>query len=335
MSFKIERGLFKLDFVDQYAILGVSVDAEGGEVRKRYLKIARHLHPDSCKAESEAEKQLANQLLSKLVNPAYEQLHPDKNRAEYKLMLGRLGQRLATETSRLQVQSEAAKQLAKAGGNVDHVYRTLLQELAKSQYESINKALEAIAQISELNSVYLMMKQGDVGGARPTVPLPPPPPLGRGSTGSPAQQPSQTAQNPRERREGPLAEPYLRRAEEYMGKNLFAKAVLELRDALKIEPSNSRCHGLLGIAYLRQNQATMAKVHINKALELNPQDDIALQGKEMLNRLAGQTSSGSGTTTKQPSKTSETPPKQTGGKQPDKPTGGGLFGGIFGGGKKK
>lgn len=330
MSFKIERGLFKLDFIDQYAILGVPVDAEGGEVRKRYLKIARHLHPDSCKAESEAEKQLANQLLSKLVNPAYEQLHPEKSRAEYKLMLGRMGQRLAGEATKLQVQSEVAKQLTKAGGNVDHVYKTLLQELAKTQYESIHKVVEAIAQISELNAVYLMMKQGNVGGAKQIPPLPPPPPPK--PTGTTAQQ-SQPSPGHTQRREGPSIEPYLRRAEEYMGKNLFAKAVLELRDALKMEPNNSRCHSVMGMAYLRQNQATMAKVHINKALELNPQDDIALQGKEILDRAAAK-ASGSGTA-KQPPQTSGTPPKQTGGKQPDKPSGGGLFGGMFGGGKKK
>src|SRR3712207_6925717 len=49
----------------------VPVDADVKEIRKRYLDIARRLHPDTCKAASDAEKQLAGELLSKLVNPAY------------------------------------------------------------------------------------------------------------------------------------------------------------------------------------------------------------------------------------------------------------------------
>lgn len=318
MTFKIERGLFKLDFADQHAILGVPVDADGNEVRKRYLKIARRLHPDSCKAETETEKKRANELLSKWVNPAYEQLYPDKGRAEYKVMLGRMGQRLAGEGAKISIQSEVAKQLAKAGGNVDHVYKTSLQALAKTQYDSLEAALDAIAQISELNLVYLMMKQGKVGAKSGQVAPPPPPPPGA-TGGTPRS--SQTGAPPAPPRETSLMEPYLRRAEEYMEKNLFAKVVLELRDALKIEPNNSRCHSMLGMAYLKQNQATMAKVHINKALELNPKEEMALQGKEALGRL-GQTAGGKTTTS-----------SKAGTKPPDKP--GGLFGGMFGGGKKK
>lgn len=328
-SFKFERGLFKLDFADQHAILGVPVDADSNEIRKRYLKIARRLHPDVVKAENEAEKQLANQILSKLVNPAYEQLHPDKGRAEYKLMLGRMGQRLAADGGRVQIHSEVAKQLMKAGGNADHVYKTSLQELAKTQYESVNKILDAIAQMSELNLIYLMMKQGNVGGAKPTAPLPPPPPPPGpgGSTADPNAKRSSGAMPPRETS---ILEPYLRRAEEYMSKNLFAKAVLELRDALKLEPNSSRCHGMLGMAYLRQQQVTMAKVHIKKALELNPKEEIAMQGKELIDRVSGGKTAAQPTGGKQPQ---GKPP--AGGKQPDKPSGGGLFGGIFGGGGNK
>jgi preprotein translocase subunit Sec63 len=47
MSWKIDRGLFKYDFIDYHAILCVSVDADVKDIRKRYLKIARRLHPDS------------------------------------------------------------------------------------------------------------------------------------------------------------------------------------------------------------------------------------------------------------------------------------------------
>ncbi len=323
MSFPIERGLFKFDgFTDYYAILGIPVDAGADEIRKRYLKIARRLHPDSCKAETPAEKQRASQMLSKMVNPAYEQLSQDRSRNEYVIVLGRMGKRLAADGAKIQLQSEAAKQLFQAGGNLDHVYRTSLQNLAKTQYEVLekDKVFEVIAQISELNMVYLMKKQGEglksnssSSGAKTANPLP-------SSAGS--------SPRPEEKKVEPTVsavEPYCRRAEEYMVKGAIAKAILELRDALQQEPSNSRAHALLGIAYLRERQATMAKVHINKALQLNPQEPEALRGKEVLDKMAqkaaGKTAPESG------GKTSP-------GKPNDKSGGGGLFGGLFGGKKK-
>ena len=71
MVFPIQQGLFKFDVIDHYAILGVSVESDIATIRQRYLKIAYRLHPDTCKAETQVEKQRANELLSRLVNPAY------------------------------------------------------------------------------------------------------------------------------------------------------------------------------------------------------------------------------------------------------------------------
>jgi len=48
MSFEMTKGLFKYDFTDQHAILGVPLDAEYNDIRKRYMKIARRLHSDTC-----------------------------------------------------------------------------------------------------------------------------------------------------------------------------------------------------------------------------------------------------------------------------------------------
>ena len=56
--FTFTQGLFKFDFTDHYAILGVSLDAEFAEVRKRYMKLARRLHPDTCPLENETDKEL-------------------------------------------------------------------------------------------------------------------------------------------------------------------------------------------------------------------------------------------------------------------------------------
>jgi tetratricopeptide (TPR) repeat protein len=332
MSFQIERGLFKFDFTDHHAVLGIPVDADVKEVRKRYIQIARRLHPDTCKAESEAEKKQASQLLSKLVIPANE--HLSKNNRDYLISLGHLGRRLAAEGGKISVTSEAAKQLSRAGANLDNVYKKSVQNLAAKQYESINQALDKIAEISELNLVYLMLQGGKKLGGQSTY-------TGTGmaaggtstgtgtaaggtstggktlgmsgSTGSTLPDTTGTSR---------VAE-YIRRAEGYMGKQNFAKAVLELREGLKLDQTNSNCHTLLGIAYLKQNQLAMAKVHINKALQLNPKDERALKGKMYLTRLIEQSGGGKPTT---PSK----PPERD--NPTDKPGDRGLFRNPF---KKK
>lgn len=340
MSFHIERGLFKFDFTDHHSVLGVPVDADVKDVRKRYLKIARRLHPDSCKAGSDAEKKLASQLLSKLVNPAYEQLSQSNNR-DYLVSLGHIGRRLAAEGTKIPLASEGAKQLFRSGANLDNAYKSLVQKLASTQYDSLDQVLDKVAEISELNMVYLMLSKGEItkstdrkpesrtanedrrqdartvtSDGRQGVRTPTPTPGASGGAGSPL--PSSGISRVGE---------YIRRAEGYMAKNNFAAAVLELREALKLDPNNSRCHSLLGASYLKQNQATMAKVHINKALQLNPKDELALKGKQFLEKLAQQGGGGQAKTASQPSQS----------KQPDKSGksgGGGLFGGFFGGKKK-
>ena len=338
MSFHIERGLFKFDFIDHHAVLGVSVDADVKEVRKRYLKIARRLHPDSCKAASDAEKKLASQLLSKLVNPAYEQLSQSNNR-DYLVSLGHMGRRLASEGTKTPFASDAAKQLFRAGANLDNAYKSVVQKLASTQYDSLDQVLDKIAEISELNMAYLMLSKGEGIKSTERRPeartatsdskkdaqtatsdkknvRPPTPPGAMASTGSPLPNSGMSR----------VAE-YIRRAEGYMAKNNFAAAVLELREALKLDPNSSRSHSLLGASYLKQSQTTMAKVHINKALQLNPNDELALKGKQFLEKLAQQAGGG----------TQKTASSSTQSKQPDnksgKSGGGGLFG--FFGGKKK
>ncbi|TAF42574.1 MAG: molecular chaperone DnaJ, partial [Oscillatoriales cyanobacterium] len=55
MSFEMTKGLFKFDFTDQHAILGVPLDAEFNDIRKRYMKIVRRLHSDTCPFENQAD----------------------------------------------------------------------------------------------------------------------------------------------------------------------------------------------------------------------------------------------------------------------------------------
>ncbi|HEY9833458.1 MAG TPA: tetratricopeptide repeat protein [Stenomitos sp.] len=339
MSFQIERGLFKFDFNDHHAVIGVPVDADVKEVRKRYLKIARRLHPDSCKAASDSEKKLANQLLSKLVNPAYEQLSQGNNR-DYLVSLGHMGRRLAAEGAKIPLASEAAKQLFRSGANLENAYKSVVQKLATTQYDSLDQVLDKIAEISELNMVYLMLSKGELQKStdrRPGTSTATDASSKGSQTATPGRQKDPNAPTPPgtptpARPVSPLpdsgltrAAEYIRRAEGYMAKNNFAAAVLELREALKLDPNNSRCHSLLGASFLKQNQATMAKVHLNKALQLNPNDELALKGKKHLDAL--QSTNGGQKSTPPP-----TPGTQS--DQSGKSRGGGLFGGLFGGKKK-
>ncbi|MBN3898217.1 MAG: J domain-containing protein [Nostoc sp. NOS(2021)] len=320
MSFKIDRGLFKYDFIDHHAILCVPVDADVKEIRKRYLQIARRLHPDSSFTESAAQKQLGNELLSKLVNPAYEKLTGDRTRTEYILILSQIGKRLVQESTSVTLNTDLAKQLADAP-NIDHFYKSAIAKLAQTQYDSLEQALQVIAQVSELNLVYLMRSAGKSSTA------PPPPAQPKVNSGTPqSNTPKNTppAPAPAPPKEDSIVEHYVRRAQSLIDKNQFAQAKVELQEALKLEPKNSRCHSLIAMVYLRQNQLKMAKIHFDNALKLDPNDETALQWKPKIDKALGQQHSDH--------KVTSSPNNRD--KQPDKSGSGGLFGGLFGGKKK-
>lgn len=279
MSFQIERGLFKYDLVDHHAVLCVRLDADVAEIRKRYLQIARSLHPDSCSAANDKEKQLASQLLSKLVNPAYEHLYHDKSRAEYNAVLTQMAKHLAKEFSCADLTTDNAKQLANTP-NFESAYRSVVSQIAKVQYNSLIQVLDAIAQISELNLVYLM-RSAD----KPSSTI--------SSTNTASQAKSNpgngTPSQPPQPKEDPVFTGYMRRAQELIIKNQLSKARVELQDALKLQPNNSQCHSLIGTIYLKQNQIKMAKIHFDRALQLDPKDQTALEAKTKIDKALGKT----------------------------------------------
>ncbi|MEM7726845.1 MAG: J domain-containing protein [Cyanobacteria bacterium P01_A01_bin.45] len=325
MSLKIERGLFKHDLTDCHAVLGVPIDADAKAIRKRYLKIARRLHPDSCATSDAAHKQLASDLLSKLVNPAYEKLSNDSDRAEYMAILSQLGKRLVQDSASVDLNTDAARKLASAP-NIDHLYKTAIAQLSKVQYDSLERVISAIAQISELNAVYLMR----TGGKKFNV-SPPPAPAGNNQAQTQAQTQAQNNNNGNSKTspessvsENSAVEQYVRRAQELIAKNQLSPARVELQDALKLDPNNPRCHSLIGTVYLKQNQTKMAKVHFDRSLKLDPQDKTASAGKEKVEQILGKKTGTAKPTAK----------SAAGNKQPSKSGGGGLFGGLFGGKKK-
>ncbi len=343
MSFEITTGLFTLDnFIDHHAVLGVPVNAEAQAVRKRYLKIARKLHPDSLANQSDSHKQLATQILSKWVNPAYEMIFQEKNRKEYQVLVRLKGQQAVQQKVGISQFSEEAQKLAKTS-NIDHEYQQLVNALGASQYDNLDTLGAVIGKLSELNLVYMMRKGGNpmpaakpttapstpanpMGGARPT------PTAGRPMTEPTGASPVTVLQTQAQRIS--LADGYLRRAEEYVRKRAYSQAILELRDGLRADPKDSRCHSLMGIVYLHQKQATMAKVSIKRALELNPEDPRGLEAKRHLEKLGHKIdggSSGSSASTSQPPSSANA---NAAGQKENTAKKGGLFGGLFGGKKK-
>ena len=311
MSFNLDQGLFQLDFTDHHAILGVSIDANSREIRKRYMRIAKFLHPDSGNASTPEEKERASQVLSKLVNPAYEKLTQDKEVKEYMVMLKLKGQQANQQGAGDKLQSDAAKKLAESK-NVEAEYKQALADVAARQYESLNNFTESTGEISELNLVYLMRLGGQ------SLPAPSKSKPSKSQASSPSKPaPGVAPPPPKVEKKSPV-EGYYGRAKELVDKQNFPKAILELRDALKFDPTNSDCHTLLGEIYLKQKQHTMAKVHLNKALESQPNNEQATILKQKVESALRKKASASST---------KNDPKAGQGIK--------IFGITIGGGKKK
>lgn len=289
------KGLFKYEFTDQHAILGVPLDAEFNDIRKRYMKIARRLHSDTCSFEDQADKDWANQFLSKVVNPAYNKFSKESDRKEYNLLLAAIAKRVAKEQAKMQIESAAAKELATAK-DLEEAYKTAVGKLALKQYESVQEAQDAIDQISELNMVYLLRKERLSGVVGVGVSSPPTA-TGTTSTATKAATPddkvtkkidSTTTATPLPPSKPliSLAEEYCKRAQGFMDSKNYAKATLELKEAVKREPKSSQAHGLLAMCYFQQNQATMAKLEVQKALASNSEEPTALEVKKKLEQAS-------------------------------------------------
>ena len=326
MSFAIKQGLFKLNIIDHHAILGVSLDAEPKQIRLQYLKIAQKLHPDKCRKDPVKAK-AAGQILSKLVNPAYEQLSRKSAFAEHQLVLTQIGKKLAENKDKISVKNELAQELLKAGGSPELVYPKLLKKLTAEQYQTLPRLAEKIDAISELNLVYLMLKS-DRGINR--------------SFKSPSQTPQTTATPNKntaaqaassktppaaksESSKDSRVDAFVERAQQYISKAEFDRAIKEVKDALRINPNHGIAHAVMGRAYLHKNQLTMAKVHIDKAYKAEPHNQFVINCKKALDRKS------------QVANKSKRSNPGTGAKSVDKntkPGNSGFFGGLFGSKKK-
>jgi curved DNA-binding protein CbpA len=255
-------------FTDPYAVLGISVAADDRRILKRYRNVAKLLHPDSYASSDEELKQLASQLLARLVNPSYQKLKQDKSRAETVAMLRFQVRRLNKDT-RFVPETEAARKLLDHGSEAEVFYEQAIADLAEVQYQPLDQFESVTQQMGELNLVYLQLKMGDIFIREKRT----------GIVSASEAKPLQFTPSPNGA-EAPVesyASRHYKRAQEYMKKQSWAQAIQELRDAIKIEADKSEYHSLMGLAYLVQDLKGMATVYFRQALKLNPKDPLALK----------------------------------------------------------
>jgi curved DNA-binding protein CbpA len=268
---------------DPYAVLGLSVAADERRVLKRYRNIAKLLHPDSLSAANPVLRTTASQLLARLVNPAYQRLKQEKERAETIALL-RLRVRRINRDEPLNPQGEMAQKLLKLPlQQADVFYEQAVVQLGDLQYQRFDQFEAVTKQLAELNLVYLHLKMGE--------------PLIRekrtGIVSAAQAKPIEFAPSQAETPQVAInyAQRHYYRAQEYAKKSNWTQVVAELRDAIRLEPTRSEYHSLLAKAYLMQNLVGMAKVHFRQALKFDPKDPLALQYASRLNLVTESTQS--------------------------------------------
>ncbi|CAN1213087.1 hypothetical protein TUMEXPCC7403_22980 [Tumidithrix helvetica PCC 7403] len=153
---RIDRGISQFNH-DYYAALGVPITADVYLIRQMYIGIAKVLHPDIY-GFSPQEKEIATQYLAKLVNPAYDILMQERDREAYRAIFKLLAKRLMQKVRNIGIKSAIAKQLLLNPSEA--AYEKLVFNVAERQYTSLDTILEYTAQLSELNLVYILYKEG-------------------------------------------------------------------------------------------------------------------------------------------------------------------------------
>jgi curved DNA-binding protein CbpA len=321
---RITKGIGYQGFDDHFAILGLPITANERQVRDRYLMIAKKLHPDVCRLSSD-EKDMATRFFARLVNPAYFALNRTRERAEYlkvlklipKLMLKRnqkispqsnVAQNLASDPNKdnyeqavvaiSMMQYQQMSQFLDFAGDLSELNLVFLlcdegcQHLISKPIPKINiegKAIEgkpiegkAIADTTTGNTTI---------GSRPARTGYYDTSATAGATGftgiARANSSGNTAGSSKSQADltKVMAKKHLQEAQSLISRKQWQDAIKELRNALKLDAQNSEGHVLLGIVYVNQNFAGMAKASFQEALKINPKDSVAL---ENLRKLDGQ-----------------------------------------------
>ena len=310
---RIDRGISQYNH-DYYAALGLPIITSPIYIRHVYLSIARILHPDVYGFSSE-EKEMATQYLAKLVNPAYNGLMKEQERQAYQGIFKLLAKRLMQKSRNIPIYSAVACELMFAPS--DGSYERSVSTIAKVQYQSLKNILEYTGQISELNLVYILYKEGYQYGATNMPPVLKPMvqpksanPVSSYSYPNSTQYSTYSTSSDRDADETVVQRSMgvgdakairdrLKICERYLSKSEWNAALKELHSILLIDKDNSKCLALIGVVYKNINQPQMAKISLMRSLELNPQEPLALiHIKDLSNPNPAQ----AGTTTKNSNK---------------------------------
>ncbi|WP_016951766.1 J domain-containing protein [Anabaena sp. PCC 7108] len=266
--------------IDPYSVLGVSVNANDHQVFKRYHALAKQLHPDNYINSNKLDAELGKVILTRLINPAYQELKHTKKRLS-------IAQTLRSKAIDLDKQSVLGLQ---AGLNLDIMsmspneaeffYEKAITSYASAQYKSLLQSHQVTKKISQLNLVYLSLHKKDAltteqwtTSSKSIIPRPEIKPV--------------ELKLPQDKNLTSVPINYARRnyerAVQYGEQGKWDLAVQELRDAIKLEPNNSDYYALLGVVHFQQKFTGMAKVYIRQALKLNPKQPLALKYAAQLN----------------------------------------------------
>ena len=260
--------------------------AEAAQIRKKFLKLAKILHPDVFGRTNE-EKEVATKYFSKMVSPAYQLLNSDRERGEYLATLRMFAQSKKQKEETPIFSSEIAQKLYRLPHEI--TYKQFVEQVAPKQYESLDSILEYTATLSELNLVYMLTQPSlsfTSGSSNVTS--------SASASTTANQEPSSVTPST------PAMSPALRNlnmAELFISKKQWTDALKELINAEKLDPNNAKVYALRGLVQMNQNAAAIAKTSFQKALKLDPKEPNALKH---LNQVSA-------------SKTPEKPPDKKGG----------------------
>ncbi|MEM6253884.1 MAG: tetratricopeptide repeat protein [Cyanobacteria bacterium P01_D01_bin.156] len=264
---------------DPYAALGLSLNAEDRRILKRYRQVAKLLHPDVQAGSDAPISQAAEQLIARVVNPSYQCLKQEKNRSKT-LANMRFRVRQLDHQGKLIPSFESAQQLLRIPeAEVEVFYENTVNQLVAHQFDSTETFARVLSGLSQLNLAFLYRKISQPIRPKPIglVPVEPSKPVAESDERPEEQTPA----------EPPVinyAEKYGIRARTYLKQGNYDLAIQELREALKIIPNGIELHSMLGQAYLMKKSYGMARVHLKRVLELNPEHAIALKYSQVLEK---------------------------------------------------
>jgi curved DNA-binding protein CbpA len=266
--------------IDPYAVLGVSVNADDHQVFKRYHALAKQLHPDNYINTNNRDAELGRVILTRLVNPAYQELKQTKKRLNIVEMLRLKALDLDPQEVLVLQTGLNVDIMSMSLNEAEFFYEKAITSYASAQYKSLSQSHQVTKQISKLNLVYLSLHKNNASNteqwttsSKSIIPRPEIKPV--------------DLKLPQEKNLTPNPINYARRnyerAVQYGEQGKWDLAVQELRDAIKLEPNNSDYYALLGVVHFQQKFLGMAKVYIRQALKLNPTQPLALKYAAQLN----------------------------------------------------